>query len=189
MCIYIYLYVCTPLYINATVTTQILERGGIATLHCHDHHQQVSLHHHHHLSYRNYQSFIYYKLKVIHAKESCLVDAIVTSPLRHGMQYVVSKSRLVRPVADSDGEERRLSFRYKRLGLAMNYGCYFFFESLYNLELTPASLRHYRYIMIAHHGVYSAIYRPVWIVLMIAFCWLFPLAMLLPTLLGRWGEW
>uniref|UniRef100_A0A2P2IA43 G-protein coupled receptor moody n=1 Tax=Hirondellea gigas TaxID=1518452 RepID=A0A2P2IA43_9CRUS len=45
-----------------------------------------------------------------------------------------------------------------------------------------------RYIMIAHYGVYNAIYKPVWIALMIAFCWVFPFTMLLPTLLGQWGR-
>lgn len=45
-----------------------------------------------------------------------------------------------------------------------------------------------RYIMIAHHNVYSRIYKKVWIGAMIAFCWMLSFGMQIPTLLGVWGE-
>ncbi|CAL4111125.1 unnamed protein product [Meganyctiphanes norvegica] len=45
-----------------------------------------------------------------------------------------------------------------------------------------------RYIMIAHFSIYKSVYRKGWIVVMIAFCWLFALMMLVPTLMGRWGR-
>lgn len=45
-----------------------------------------------------------------------------------------------------------------------------------------------RYIMIAHHGIYSRVYRNHWIALMILFCWLFSYGMQVPTSLGIWGE-
>lgn len=44
-----------------------------------------------------------------------------------------------------------------------------------------------RYIMIAHHNVYSRIYKKVWIGAMIAFCWVLSFGMQIPTLLGVWG--
>jgi hypothetical protein len=46
----------------------------------------------------------------------------------------------------------------------------------------------YRYIMIAHHNVYSRIYTKLWIGAMIAFCWVLSFGMQVPTLLGVWGE-
>ncbi|KAF2360789.1 G protein-coupled receptor rhodopsin-like [Trinorchestia longiramus] len=45
-----------------------------------------------------------------------------------------------------------------------------------------------RYIMIAQPAAYSSIYKPVWVGLMIVFCWVFPMLMLLPTLLSSWGR-
>lgn len=46
----------------------------------------------------------------------------------------------------------------------------------------------YRYIMIAHHSIYARIYRKNYIVLMIAFCWLFSYGFQLPTLFKVWGK-
>lgn len=45
-----------------------------------------------------------------------------------------------------------------------------------------------RYIMIAHHAVYSKVYKKYWIAAMIVFCWLFSYGMQIPTLLGVWGK-
>ncbi|KAL7636167.1 UNVERIFIED_CONTAM: hypothetical protein RMT77_012924 [Armadillidium vulgare] len=45
-----------------------------------------------------------------------------------------------------------------------------------------------RYIMIAHFRIYKSVYKKRWIALMIAFCWLFPFCILLPTLFGKWGR-
>jgi hypothetical protein len=42
--------------------------------------------------------------------------------------------------------------------------------------------------MIAHHNVYSRIYKKAWIGVMIAFCWMLSFGMQIPTLLGVWGE-
>jgi hypothetical protein len=42
--------------------------------------------------------------------------------------------------------------------------------------------------MIAHHNVYSRIYKKLWIAAMIAFCWALSFGMQVPTLLGVWGE-
>ncbi|KAB7497640.1 G-protein coupled receptor moody [Armadillidium nasatum] len=44
-----------------------------------------------------------------------------------------------------------------------------------------------RYIMIAHFRIYKSVYKKRWIALMIAFCWLFPFCILLPTLFGKWA--
>ncbi|KAL0281001.1 UNVERIFIED_CONTAM: hypothetical protein PYX00_002135 [Menopon gallinae] len=45
-----------------------------------------------------------------------------------------------------------------------------------------------RYIMIAHYNVYSRIYRPCYIAVMICFCWCLSYGMQLPTLFGVWGK-
>lgn len=45
-----------------------------------------------------------------------------------------------------------------------------------------------RYIMIAHHGLYSKVYKKYWIAFMILFCWIFSYGMQVPTLLGIWGK-
>lgn len=45
-----------------------------------------------------------------------------------------------------------------------------------------------RYIMIAHYHRYDCLYRKLTIGLMIAFCWAFPVSMLLPTLAEVWGR-
>ncbi|XP_031830926.1 G-protein coupled receptor moody [Nomia melanderi] len=45
-----------------------------------------------------------------------------------------------------------------------------------------------RYIMIAHHGLYSKVYKKYWIAFMIVFCWIFSYGMQVPTLLGIWGR-
>ncbi|CAH1389968.1 unnamed protein product [Nezara viridula] len=45
-----------------------------------------------------------------------------------------------------------------------------------------------RYIMIAHYGVYTKIYKPLWIGCMIAFCWALSFGMQIPTFLGYWGK-
>ncbi|KAL1138737.1 hypothetical protein AAG570_008799 [Ranatra chinensis] len=44
-----------------------------------------------------------------------------------------------------------------------------------------------RYIMIAHYGIYTKIYRPIWIGCMIIFCWLLSFGMQIPTFIGIWG--
>lgn len=46
----------------------------------------------------------------------------------------------------------------------------------------------YRYIMIAHHAIYSKVYKKHWIAAMIVFCWAFSYGMQLPTLFGAWGK-
>jgi len=45
-----------------------------------------------------------------------------------------------------------------------------------------------RYMMITNNTLYSKVYRPVWIGVMIAFCWIFSFLMQLPTLFGVWGK-
>lgn len=47
---------------------------------------------------------------------------------------------------------------------------------------------YFRYIMIAHNGLYSKVYKKYWIAFMIVFCWIFSYGMQLPTLLGIWGK-
>lgn len=42
--------------------------------------------------------------------------------------------------------------------------------------------------MIAHHGLYSKVYKKYWIAFMIVFCWMFSYGMQVPTLLGIWGK-
>uniref|UniRef100_A0A336MKP8 CSON001470 protein n=1 Tax=Culicoides sonorensis TaxID=179676 RepID=A0A336MKP8_CULSO len=54
--------------------------------------------------------------------------------------------------------------------------------------LCIASITLNRYIMIAHHSVYSRIYKKHWISCMIIFCWLFSYGFQLPTLLKVWGR-
>lgn len=46
----------------------------------------------------------------------------------------------------------------------------------------------YRYVMIAHYSIYARIYKKVWIVTMIAFCWVFSYGFQLPTLFKVWGK-
>ncbi|XP_054263409.1 G-protein coupled receptor moody isoform X2 [Macrosteles quadrilineatus] len=45
-----------------------------------------------------------------------------------------------------------------------------------------------RYVMIAHYGVYTKIYRPIWIASMILFCCTLSFLMQVPTFLGIWGK-
>ncbi|XP_033193216.1 G-protein coupled receptor moody isoform X1 [Bombus vosnesenskii] len=54
--------------------------------------------------------------------------------------------------------------------------------------LSVAAITINRYIMIAHHGLYSKVYKKYWIAFMIVFCWLFSYGMQVPTLLGIWGR-
>ncbi|XP_015587054.1 G-protein coupled receptor moody isoform X2 [Cephus cinctus] len=54
--------------------------------------------------------------------------------------------------------------------------------------LSVAAITVNRYIMIAHHGIYSRVYKKHWIALMILFCWVFSYGMQVPTLLGVWGR-
>lgn len=42
--------------------------------------------------------------------------------------------------------------------------------------------------MITSHTLYTKIYKPLGIGLMIGFCWVFSFLMQLPTLLGLWGK-
>lgn len=42
--------------------------------------------------------------------------------------------------------------------------------------------------MIAHHSLYSKVYRKHWISCMIIFCWLFSYGFQLPTLFKIWGR-
>lgn len=42
--------------------------------------------------------------------------------------------------------------------------------------------------MIAHHAIYSTVYKKFWIATMIVFCWLFSYGMQIPTLVGVWGK-
>ncbi|XP_033331629.2 G-protein coupled receptor moody isoform X1 [Megalopta genalis] len=53
--------------------------------------------------------------------------------------------------------------------------------------LSVAAITINRYIMIAHHGLYSKVYKKYWIASMIVFCWIFSYGMQLPTLLEVWG--
>ncbi|XP_076282791.1 G-protein coupled receptor moody isoform X2 [Lasioglossum baleicum] len=53
--------------------------------------------------------------------------------------------------------------------------------------LSVAAITINRYIMIAHHGLYSKVYKKYWIASMIIFCWIFSYGMQVPTLLGVWG--
>lgn len=41
--------------------------------------------------------------------------------------------------------------------------------------------------MIVHTSLYSKIYRPIWIAIMITFCLILAFGMQVPTLLGLWG--
>ncbi|XP_034183609.2 G-protein coupled receptor moody isoform X1 [Osmia lignaria lignaria] len=54
--------------------------------------------------------------------------------------------------------------------------------------LSVAAITINRYIMIAHHGLYSKVYKKYWIAFMIVFCWIFSYGMQVPTLLGVWGR-
>ncbi|CAL8123691.1 unnamed protein product [Orchesella dallaii] len=45
-----------------------------------------------------------------------------------------------------------------------------------------------RYMMITSHTLYTKVYKPLGIGLMIGFCWAFSFLMQLPTLLGVWGR-
>ncbi|XP_063695885.1 G-protein coupled receptor moody isoform X2 [Culicoides brevitarsis] len=54
--------------------------------------------------------------------------------------------------------------------------------------LCIASITLNRYIMIAHHSIYSRIYKKHWISCMIIFCWLFSYGFQLPTLFKVWGR-
>lgn len=45
-----------------------------------------------------------------------------------------------------------------------------------------------RYVMIAHHTMYSRIYKPINVVAMVIFCIIFSFGMQLPTLFGIWGK-
>ncbi|XP_012225432.1 G-protein coupled receptor moody isoform X2 [Linepithema humile] len=54
--------------------------------------------------------------------------------------------------------------------------------------LSVAAITINRYIMIAHHAIYSKVYKKYWIATMIVFCWLFSYGMQIPTLLGVWGK-
>ncbi|XP_046664435.1 G-protein coupled receptor moody isoform X3 [Homalodisca vitripennis] len=45
-----------------------------------------------------------------------------------------------------------------------------------------------RYVMIAHYGMYTKIYKPIWIAAMITFCCTLSIVMQVPTLLGYWGQ-
>jgi len=42
--------------------------------------------------------------------------------------------------------------------------------------------------MIAHHAIYSKVYKKYWIATMIFFCWIFSYGMQIPTLVGVWGK-
>lgn len=73
--------------------------------------------------------------------------------------------------------------------------CYTFYYNLliitrkswpYNKPLS--CLCFHRYIMIAHHSIYSRIYKKHWISCMIIFCWLFSYGFQLPTLFKVWGR-
>ncbi|KAL0120150.1 hypothetical protein PUN28_008064 [Cardiocondyla obscurior] len=54
--------------------------------------------------------------------------------------------------------------------------------------LSVAAITINRYIMIAHHAIYSTVYKKYWIATMIIFCWLFSYGMQIPTLAGVWGK-
>lgn len=45
-----------------------------------------------------------------------------------------------------------------------------------------------RYVLIAHHSIYNRLYRSWMIAIMIGFAWGFPLSLLIPTLMGKWGK-
>ncbi|CAL1675571.1 unnamed protein product [Lasius platythorax] len=64
-------------------------------------------------------------------------------------------------------------FRYGNVGVSL---------------LSVAAITINRYIMIAHHAIYSRVYKKYWIAAMIIFCWLFSYGMQIPTLLGIWGK-
>ncbi|XP_023248563.1 G-protein coupled receptor moody-like [Copidosoma floridanum] len=46
----------------------------------------------------------------------------------------------------------------------------------------------HRYVMIAHHGIFSRVYKRHWIAAMILFCWVFSYGMQVPTLMNLWGK-
>lgn len=54
--------------------------------------------------------------------------------------------------------------------------------------LSVAAITINRYIMIAHHAIYSKVYKKYWIAAMIMFCWVFSYGMQIPTLLKVWGR-
>ncbi|KAG5323919.1 MOODY protein, partial [Acromyrmex charruanus] len=54
--------------------------------------------------------------------------------------------------------------------------------------LSVAAITINRYIMIAHHDIYSKVYTKYWIAIMIIFCWIFSYGMQIPTLAGVWGK-
>ncbi|XP_011635603.1 G-protein coupled receptor moody isoform X2 [Pogonomyrmex barbatus] len=54
--------------------------------------------------------------------------------------------------------------------------------------LSIAAITINRYIMIAHHAIYSKVYKKFWIASMIIFCWLFSYGMQIPTLMEVWGK-
>ena len=45
-----------------------------------------------------------------------------------------------------------------------------------------------RYVMIAHHAMYTKLYKPVYVAAMIVFCLVLSFGLQIPTLFGVWGK-
>ncbi|GAB6022515.1 hypothetical protein CHUAL_006622 [Chamberlinius hualienensis] len=65
---------------------------------------------------------------------------------------------------------------------------FFFYGNMGVSLLSMTAITINRYILIAHHQYYNAIYQKRYIVLMIAFVWAFSFAILLPPLTKTWGQ-
>ncbi|XP_042873900.1 protein trapped in endoderm-1-like [Penaeus japonicus] len=65
---------------------------------------------------------------------------------------------------------------------------FFFYGNVAASLLNMVAITINRYILISHHGLYDRVYRRRYIVLMIAFVWLFSFGMMVPPLAGVWGR-
>ncbi|XP_063872419.1 protein trapped in endoderm-1-like [Scylla paramamosain] len=65
---------------------------------------------------------------------------------------------------------------------------FFFYGNVATSLLNMVAITVNRYILIAHHNLYDRVYRQHFIYLMIAFIWLFSFGMMVPPLLGVWGQ-
>lgn len=65
---------------------------------------------------------------------------------------------------------------------------FFFYGNVAASLLSMTAITINRYVLINHYKYYDKIYQKKFIALMIAFCWAFSFALLIPTLAGKWGE-
>ncbi|XP_054706453.1 LOW QUALITY PROTEIN: G-protein coupled receptor moody-like [Uloborus diversus] len=65
---------------------------------------------------------------------------------------------------------------------------FFFYGNVAASLLSMTAITINRYILINHYKHYDRIYRPRYVALMIALCWLFSFSLLAPTLAGAWGR-